>query len=496
MEHSRASGSVSLIQRLNLRSLLFFMVGVPVALLSALLTLGVIGIAERALEERLQGEIDLIARAIEPLVSGWLERGDVQGVAESMDAVFSIGRVYGAAVYDRDGELVARSGHADPDLGGSEFASATVESGERAGGYREVGQDAVYSAFTPLFDRGGRSLGLLQVNRSRSEMRSAMERLRQQSWWLWSGIIVLVALGLAFSYRRFVEQPVSALLRGMDAVSAGARETRLDVPGPREFRRLAMTVNGMLDALAEADQSREAYRQREIALLQELSEAERTAEIGRMATGIAHELGAPLTVISRRAQRSLDGAGEGADVRGLERIIRECDRLGSIVHQLLDYSRPGGEGRRRLAPVAMARTALQSVQGLAEEQSVRLRLDTEADAPLPEHRADPVRLEMALNNLLRNAIRHAAGEVRVEVAAVDGAVEYRIADDGPGIDPEDEPRLYEPFFTREDTGAGTGLGLSIVERIAQEHGGSIRHVSGSLGGATFILRLPAEESTA
>jgi signal transduction histidine kinase len=495
MEHSRAAGSVSLIQRLNLRSLLFFMVGVPVALLSALLTLGVIGIAERALEARLQGEIDLIARAIEPLVSGRLERGDVEGVAESMDAVFSIGRVYGAAVYDRDGELVARSGHADPDLGGSEFASATVASGERAGGYREVGPDAVYSAFTPLFDRGGRSLGLLQVNRSRSEMENAIERLRWQSWWLWSGIIVLVALGLAFTYRRFVEQPVSALLRGLDAVSSGARETRLEVPGPREFRRLSMTVNDMLDVLAEADEARESYRLREIALLQELSEAERTAEIGRMATGIAHELGAPLTVISRRAQRSLDAARGSTDTRSLERIVSECDRLGSIVHQLLDYSRPGGERRRRLSPVASVRTAMQSVQGQAEEQSVRLLLDTATDAPLPELRADPVRLEMALNNLLRNAIRHAAREVRVEVRAVDGAIEYRVADDGPGVDPGDAGRLYEPFFTREDTGAGTGLGLSIVERIAVEHGGSIEHGNGTNGGAVFILSLPAEGKT-
>lgn len=472
------------------------MVGVPVALLSALLTLGVIGIAERALEERLQGEIDLIARAIEPLVSRRLERGDVAGVAESMGAVFSIGRVYGAAVYDEHGDLVARSGHADPDLGSSELASATVASGKRAGGYREVGQATVYSAFTPLYDRAGRSLGLLQVNRSRSEMRNAIERLRRQSWWLWSGIIALVALGLAFTYRRFIERPVSGLLRGMDAVSSGARETRLEVPGPSEFQRLSLTVNEMLDALAEADRAREAYRLREISLLQELSEAERTAEIGRMATGIAHELGAPLTVISRRAQRSLDAAGEDADRRGLERIIRECERLGSIVQQLLDYSRPGGEGRRRLAPLAMARTALQSVQGLAEEQSVRLSLDSGADAPLPEHRADPVRLEMALNNLLRNAIRHAAGEVRVEVRAADGMVEYRIADDGPGIDPEDESRLYEPFFTREDSGAGTGLGLSIVERIASEHGGSVGHESGVDGGAVFVLRLPAGESTA
>jgi signal transduction histidine kinase len=208
-----------------------------------------------------------------------------------------------------------------------------------------------------------------------------------------------------------------------------------------------------------------------------------------------HELGAPLTVISRRAQRSLDAARGSTDTRSLERIVSECDRLGSIVHQLLDYSRPGGERRRRLSPVASVRTAMQSVQGQAEEQSVRLLLDTATDAPLPELRADPVRLEMALNNLLRNAIRHAAREVRVEVRAVDGAIEYRVADDGPGVDPGDAGRLYEPFFTREDTGAGTGLGLSIVERIAVEHGGSIEHGNGTNGGAVFILSLPAEGKT-
>ncbi len=485
--------SVFRLPGISLRGIGLVMLLLPVGLLSALVTTAIVRVAESSLEQRLQGEIELIARAVAPLISRHIDQGDAFMVRQSLEGVFDIGRVYGAAVYDEDGLLIARAGRADAQVRTSREAAERVETRQEGGAYRTVGQQDVYSFFTPMFGHGGRITGLLQVNRERAEIDAALTRLRVGSWIAWSITLVVIGLLLFFGYRRLIEWPLERLLAGMSAVTAGSRSTRIDVRRPREFAGLARAFNGMIEAVTRAESEREAARRRELELLGRLQETEKIAAIGRVAAGIAHELGAPLSVISGRSARIRRREPDAETIHDLEQIEQETWRLKGIVEQLLEYCRGSQREHRSLDMAAVVTSAVAAVADDAEAAEVTLTWQP-PDAPAPL-RGDRVRLEIAVTNLLRNAIRHARSRVRIEVEGSQQTILVTVADDGSGIAAEDAERLFEPFFTRQVSGRGTGLGLAVVASVALEHAAEARHTGcdPELGGARFELALPTEE---
>jgi signal transduction histidine kinase len=164
-----------------------------------------------------------------------------------------------------------------------------------------------------------------------------------------------------------------------------------------------------------------------------------------------------------------------------------------LMQELLDFGRP--------VPVAMApgmvaetvREAVEVCEPLAERQGVRFEL--RLDAAGGHGMMDRARLVQVFKNVIENAVQHspAGGAVQVdgrETADEHGApwFECLIADSGPGFRPEDLPRIFDPFFTRRR--GGTGLGLSIVQRVAEEHGGTVAASNRPGGGAAVTVRLP------
>lgn len=470
---------------ISLRAIGLAMLLLPVALFTAVVVTAIVRVAETALEERLQGEIELIARAVAPLISRHIDQGDVFLVRQSLQGVFDIGRVYGAAVYDHEGNLVARAGRADAEV----QAEADAPSAAEGGSYRQVGQRDVYTFFTPLSGQGGRINGLLQVNRERAEIDAALSRLRTGSWVAWGATLLALALLLFFVYRRLIEWPLHRLLGGMDEVTAGSRSTRIVLRQPREFAGLAKSFNTMIEAVDRAEAEREASRERELALLGRLQETEKIAAIGRVAAGIAHELGAPLSVIAGRAAR-VRRREPGPDTHyDLEQIDQETWRLKAIVEQLLEYCR-GTEREHR--PLDMRVVVTSAVRVVSEEEGGEATCTWRVPEGGMWVSGDRVRLEIAVTNLLRNAMRHAEGHVRVSLQAEASHVRLRVADDGAGVAAKDAERLFEPFFTRQVSGRGTGLGLAIVASVALEHSGDAAYagLDPELGGAVFELRLP------
>lgn len=247
---------------ISLRAIGLAMLLLPVAMFTAVVVTAIVRLAETGLEERLQGEIELIARAVAPLISRHIDEGDAVLVRDSLQGVFDIGRVYGAAVYDHKGKLIARAGRADSEV----QAEADAPSAAEGGSYRQVGQKEVYTFFTPLSGQGGRINGLLQVNRERAEIDAALSRLRATSWVAWSTTLLVVALLLFAVYRRLIEWPLHRLLSGMDAVARGSRSTRIALRQPREFSDLAASFNTMIEAVDQAEAEHEASRERELAL--------------------------------------------------------------------------------------------------------------------------------------------------------------------------------------------------------------------------------------
>jgi signal transduction histidine kinase len=314
-------------------------------------------------------------------------------------------------------------------------------------------------------------------------------------------VVLAVAAGSSW---RWVGRPLERMLRAARVL--GERTPELPPLGPEgeegaglsraavAFERLAAALAEERRGLAAKVAELEAANRSLAAARAELDRAERLATVGRLAAGIAHEVGNPLGAIGGYAELALDRAGRAGAPAELEdflrRILEETRRIDAIVRDLLDFARPLPPV---LAPVQLA-GPVDAALRLARVQPRFRDVAVEASLPagLPPVLADERRLAQVLLNLLLNAADAMAGGGRVTVRAraAGGAVEVDVEDTGPGIAAEHLPHVFEPFFTTKGPGRGTGLGLSVCHGIVTSFGGAIT-VASSPGGARFVLRLPA-----
>ncbi len=224
----------------------------------------------------------------------------------------------------------------------------------------------------------------------------------------------------------------------------------------------------------------------------ELMHSERLASIGRLAAGVAHEIGNPVTGIACLAQNLRDEHDVDQVKDHVTRILEQTQRIGDIVHSLVSFSHGG-------MPDGSASTDF-DLQECAEEavRLVRLshagkqaELQNRCDSGLQLH-GDRQRLIQVFVNLLTNACDASAPGDRVVLSAqLDGErIRIEVRDQGCGIPLELQEQIFEPFFTTKEPGKGTGLGLPLVYSIVQDHGGSIQIDSEPGHGARFIIRLP------
>jgi two-component system sensor histidine kinase HydH len=221
-------------------------------------------------------------------------------------------------------------------------------------------------------------------------------------------------------------------------------------------------------------------------------QSEKLAEIGQLAAGVAHEVRNPLGVIRSSAAILLEDLPAGSDAaRAGSFICEEVDRLNAVVRGLLDYARPLAPRHERL-PLAQLMTA---VRPLVEDSLRGQGVTLATGASEAQVAGDPDLLAQLLLTLIENAAQACApgGRISVSVVREGDAVELRVADDGPGVDPAIAGQIFEPFFTTR--AEGTGLGLALAARVAQAHGGQLSLRTGAgLGpggrGACFALRLP------
>lgn len=223
-----------------------------------------------------------------------------------------------------------------------------------------------------------------------------------------------------------------------------------------------------------------------------LVRAERLAAIGEMAARVAHEIRNPLVAIGGFARVLLREAPADSPVHDNAQIIAsEVARLEALLKDVLDYSNPIPP---RLAKVDLARLALEALDLLRwEMHEAGIVGSLDAEAGLPEAKADRNQIFQALINVMHNAI-HAmpqGGTLTLRAGRKMGAFELSVTDTGPGIPLEVRERIFEPFFTLRAT--GSGLGLTIAQQILLEHGGEIQVDSRVGVGTTFMLRLPGAE---
>ena len=268
------------------------------------------------------------------------------------------------------------------------------------------------------------------------------------------GLALLVAVGVA---ARSVSAPVAALARTVSGMDIERAAPLLAASGPREVRQLAEALNDM------AARTRDAFRQRTLAL-----------------GALSHDLMSPIARLRLRAEEMPD------EVR--EPVRRDLAEMETMVSDVLAYLRGGhaGEAVQPLAFTALLRTV---VDEFAEAGTpVREgRMDEEAVASVRR-----VAVKRAVTNLVANAARHGR-DPWVEVEAHADDVLVRVGDHGPGIPPEDLPRVTEPFFRGDRTraaGGGSGLGLSTARAIVEAHGGGLAIESAAGRGTVVTVRFP------
>jgi two-component system NtrC family sensor kinase len=321
-----------------------------------------------------------------------------------------------------------------------------------------------------------------------------------------AGALVLsLALWLLF---RGVARPLDRLLAAAAGLGSGDQARRGDLPILGEpgglalshaavaFERLASAFDEERARLAakveELTQANHALAEARESLLR----SEKLATVGRLAAGLAHEVGNPLGAIAGYVEPPPDLAD------ALERIGAAAQRIDRTVRDLLDFARPTAPA---LAPIDLG-AALDASLRLARMQA-RFRgveVETALEPGLPRVLADEHHLAQVLLNLLLNAGDAMGGGGRMRLTARGerdrggGIVVLDVEDAGPGIPPADLPRLFDPFFTTKEPGQGTGLGLAISHRIMESFGGDIAARNGASGGAVFTLRFraaPAPETT-
>jgi two-component system, NtrC family, sensor kinase len=308
-------------------------------------------------------------------------------------------------------------------------------------------------------------------------------------------LFLLVASLLAILGAYFIGRPVAALARKARQVGAGDLETPLHLRHRDELGHLADEMNVMGTRLAREIRARQAATE-------QLRHADRLATVGRLASGLAHELGTPLNVVAGRARLLADRDVEGDEAIESARVIEgQAQRMTRLIQELLGFARPRAPERVSMDVKPLAERTVVLLASMASKAGVGV----DASALSPQRvSADVSQLEQVLTNLLVNALQatRAGGQVSVgserahATAPADRGgesgewVRLWVRDTGQGMDAATRERIFEPFFTTKDVGQGTGLGLSVSYGIVREHGGWIDVASAPGQGSTFSVYLP------
>jgi two-component system, NtrC family, sensor kinase len=365
---------------------------------------------------------------------------------------------------------------------------------------RDAGSEPRFYTYVPVAIEG-RSLGTLELSESLAETR---QYFRSRSYLkLTSAAAFLGLWGLMawFAGVKLVGRPTRSLVDKARRIGAGDFSGPLKLPQRDELSQLADEMNTMADQLARARDGLRAETAARLEALDQLRHAERLTTVGKLAAGIAHELGTPLNVVAGRAQMIARGetadASETAQLAGI--IIQQTARMTSIVRHLLDFARQRTPDRRPSDLVSLVRDTTALLGPLAKGRGVGVEFGCRLESL--ECDVDAFQLQQALTNLVVNAVQASKPRAIVTIgltlesaaASEDGAPDCAcilVRDDGEGIPKDVLSRIFDPFFTSKSVGEGTGLGLSVAYGIVKDHGGWIDVDSEPGHGSRFRIFLP------
>ncbi|MET0341132.1 MAG: HAMP domain-containing sensor histidine kinase [Polyangiales bacterium] len=356
--------------------------------------------------------------------------------------------------------------------------------------------------YVPLED-GEHALELVEAN----AIDSLLTRVGWQSLWTQSlSLAALAGLVTFVLIRWLVGRPLERLTLLAWQIGAGDFSARTAAGlANHEVATLGREMNSMAERLDRARLALEQVNAERVAALEQLRHADRLRTVGQLASSLAHELGTPLNVVQGHARLIEEDAQLAADSHASARtILEQASRMTGIVRDLLGFARRGSKQKERVPLRALAERAARTLEPLAKLQGAHVRIDDAASDV--QVTADPQQLLQVLTNLLTNAMQAMPGGGEAVIGIDEREAEppmgvhapkgryacLSVSDCGIGIDHDDLPRLFDPFFTRKSEGEGTGLGLAVVEGIAREHRGWVEVQSERGKGSRFEVLLPLQ----
>jgi signal transduction histidine kinase len=327
--------------------------------------------------------------------------------------------------------------------------------------------------------------------------------------------LFLALFGFYLIYRSTI-RPINRLVRRAEEFKGGEAFFLSPETEQNEFGKLSRALNLMLRRLEDnREELKSSITSLEVANLElrqaqeEIIRSEKLASVGRLASGVAHEIGNPIGIVLGYIDLLKGNDLKKGDRRDfINRIENEIDRINRTIKNLLDFSRPSkGEVRE----VSVHQTIVDMLDMLKPQpmmSDIEVVLDHQAtkDTVL----ADPDKLKQVFLNILMNAIDSMEADqtkdgsqdkvlsIRTRVVSETqpdrrkngNRVQIEFIDNGPGIQVEDLNRVFDPFYTTKEPGKGTGLGLSVSLRIVEDMGGDITAKSEEGKGTTLIVILP------
>ena len=439
------------------------------------------------------------------------------------------------SVYDPRGDLKATT---DPGLASRALwdAFGTRKTGGGGGEDWWIGEHAgvrVVVVEVPFGRRGWRLAGVFSLEQiDRESVRFTKSML------LYAALItaVMLLLGWALLHRQIV-RPVEKLLQSADRISEGDLAFLLSADRGSELGRLGFSLSRMARRIEEDQQKLKDQIEQLTRLNRELHQAqqglirsEKLASVGKLAAGLAHEIGNPISAILgyvEMLQSEEVEADEQRDV--LSRVQSEVERIDTIIRDLLAYSRPGRDNIVAVEPAGLVESAMALIR--PQKKYKLIEFEVEVPGNLPPVRADPDLMRQVLVNLMLNALDavEPGGHVWVRAAllqrSADGELEwggrteffnlgevhrirppedgraikpgrqvvvFTVVDDGPGIAEEDLTRVFDPFYTTKEPGQGTGLGLAICHSSVHALSGEIWVYSQPGHGTQMAFSLPVD----
>ena len=387
-------------------------------------------------------------------------------------------------------------------------------------------------------------IGALRLEASLADVRQSLARSRKLLFfYVVLDILILVAFG-TYMFSKLVVKPVQQLVQTAEGFKEGDEIPDVSAGEQNELGKLAQALNAMLQRLAEnKDELRQHVSSLEQANLelkraqQEVIFSEKLASVGRLAAGIAHEIGNPIGIVlgylELLQRKDID---ETERLELIDRMSTEIQRINQTIRQLLDFSRPG-PGERQTIPVhPLIQETLTVLEHEFRKQKIEVFLELKAESDTVFAKAD--QLKQVFLNLMVNAAdameatneRPQGGQLRVHTRSFAGKslvkkdlgskplrrstdpiaaayshlrrihgttedrwIEIQFADTGVGIAQEDQKRVFDPFFTTKEAGKGTGLGLSVSIQIIETLGGRMELSSRSGEETVVSIMLPVSE---